>query len=487
MSAFNHEKYIELQSQNIRSRIEQFNNKLYLEFGGKIFDDYHASRVLPGFKPDSKVQMLLSMKENVEIVIAINAQDIQKSKMRGDNKLTYEDEVFRMIEQFTKMELYVGSVVITNYKSEPLVEIFRRKLRYLGIPVFFNYFISGYPYDTNKVVSEEGFGKNQYIKTTRSLIVVTAPGPGSGKMSTCLSQLYHENKNGINAGYAKYETFPVWNLPLKHPVNLAYEAATADLDDVNMIDPYHLNKYQIASTNYNRDVEVYPILEALFKKIYGESPYFSPTDMGVNVIGFCLNDEEEIKEACKQEIIRRYFDAKCNVRLGTGTEREVEKIELIMNQIDTSVEDRKSVTVALEKTKEKKVPILAIELKDGSVITGKQTNLFTASSACILNAIKYIAGIKDKLKLISPKVINPIQELKENILYNENKRLDLSDVLTALSITATTNPIVEDVLLVIKELAYTEAHSTVILPYSELQILKKLKINVTCEPIMNSK
>ncbi len=487
MSAFNHEKYIELQSEKIKSRIAKFNNKLYLEFGGKIFDDYHASRVLPGFKPDSKVQMLLSLKENVEIVIAISAADIERNKMRGDNKLTYEDEVFRMIELFKKMELYVGSVVITKYNNEPATEVFKRKLRYLGIPVFYQYNIPGYPYDTNKIVSEEGFGKNQYIKTTRSLIVVTAPGPGSGKMSTCLSQLYHENKNGICAGYAKYETFPVWNLPLKHPVNLAYEAATADLDDVNMIDPYHLNKYNIAATNYNRDVEVYPILEALFKKIYGESPYSSPTDMGVNVIGFCLNDSEEIKEACKQEIIRRYFEAKCNVRLGNGTEKEVEKIELIMNQIDTVVENRKSVSASIEKAKEKKVPVLAIELYDGTLVTGKQTQLFTASSACILNAIKQIAGIKDKLKLISPKVIDPIQVLKENILHNENKRLNLSDVLIALSITATTNPIVEDVLSMIKELKGSEAHSTVILSDTELQILKKLNINVTCEPVINNK
>ena len=487
MPAFNHEKYIELQSEKIRSRIQKFNNKLYLEFGGKIFDDYHASRVLPGFKPDSKVHMLLSMKDNVEIVIAINANDIQKSKMRGDNKLTYEDEVFRMIDLFKKMELYVGSVVITNYKNEPLVEVFRRKLRYLGIPVFLNYYISGYPYDTNKVVSDEGFGKNQYIKTTRSLIVVTAPGPGSGKMSTCLSQLYHENKNGINAGYAKYETFPVWNLPLKHPVNLAYEAATADLDDVNMIDPYHLNKYGIVSINYNRDVEVYPILETLFKKIYGECPYQSPTDMGVNVIGFCLNDEEEIKEACKQEIIRRYFDAKCNVRLGVGIEKEVEKIELIMNQIEAVIDNRKCVTAAVEKAKDKKVPVLAIELNDGFIITGKQSALFTAPAACILNAIKHIAGIKDNLKLISPKVIDPIQQLKENILHNDNKRLNLGDVLTALSIAATTNPIVEDVLLTIKELSKTEAHSTVILSAYEMQLLKKLNINVTSDPVMNNK
>ena len=487
MFAFNHEKYIELQSEKIKSRISKFNNKLYLEFGGKIFDDYHASRVLPGFKPDSKVQMLLALKENVEIVITISAQDIQLSKMRGDNKLTYEDEVFRMIEMFKKLELYVGSVVVTKYNNEPAVEIFKRKLKYQGIPVFFHHNIPGYPYDTNRIVSEEGFGKNQYIKTTRSLIVVTAPGPGSGKMATCLSQLYHENKNGIVAGYAKYETFPVWNLPLTHPVNLAYEAATADLDDVNMIDHYHLNKYGVPATNYNRDVEVFPILETLFKKIYGESPYSSPTDMGVNVIGFCINDEEQITEACKQEIIRRYFEAKCNIRYGNGTDKEVEKIEIIMNKVGATVEQRKSVNAANEKAKEKKVPAVALELKDGTIITGKQTALFTAASACILNAIKYLSGIKDKLKLISPNIINPIQTLKSDVFHDENKRLNLNDVLTALSITAPTNPIVEDALSMIDGLSGAEAHSSVILLYTEHLIMKKLNINVTSEPVISTK
>ncbi len=483
MSAFDNDKYLKLQAEKIRERIKQFNNKLYLEFGGKIFDDYHASRVLPGFKIDSKVQMLFGLRDKVEIVICINANDIEISKMRGDNGISYEEEVFRMIESFRKMDLYVGSVVVTQYSMQPTVEIFKRKLKYLRIPVFFHYTIPGYPFDTNKIVSEEGFGKNDYIKTTRSLIVVTAPGPGSGKMATCLSQLYHENKNGIHAGYAKYETFPIWNLPLKHPVNLAYEAATVDLNDVNMIDPFHLNKYGELAVNYNRDVEVYPILEALFKKIYGSSPYSSPTDMGVNMAGFCITNEEEVTKACKQEVIRRYYKTKCRVRLGKATEVEVEKISMIMAQMKTTIEDRKPVEAALLKEKEKKVPAFAIELKDGSIITGKQTKLLTATSAALLNCIKYLAGVKDQLKLLSPNIIEPICKLKENIYKETNTRLNAGDVLTALSINATTNAIVEETLNSLSELENTEAHSTVILCYEDEKVLKKLHINVTSESV----
>ena len=340
MTAFNNELYLKLQAENISKRIEQFNNKLYLEFGGKIFDDYHASRVLPGFKIDSKVQMLLGLKEKVEVIIAISASDIQHSKVRADNGISYEDEVVRMINAFKNLDLYVGSVVVTRYNKEPEIKRFERKLKAMNIPMFYHYSIPGYPTDTNKVVSEEGFGKNDYIETTKSLIVVTAPGPGSGKMATCLSQLYHENKHGVCAGYAKYETFPIWNLALKHPVNLAYEAATADLNDVNMIDPFHFSAYNEVATNYNRDVEVFPILDALFKKIYGESPYKSPTDMGVNMVGFCIEDEDAVKEACSQEIIRRYYDAKVNLLIGKGTEVEIEKINLIMGQIGTSINVR---------------------------------------------------------------------------------------------------------------------------------------------------
>jgi len=484
MTAFNNELYLKLQAENILKRIEQFNNKLYLEFGGKIFDDYHASRVLPGFQIDSKVQMLLGLREKVEVIITISARDIETSKMRADYGISYEEEVFRMIDAFHNLDLYVGSVVVTKYNKEPEVKRFERKLKSLGIPMFYHYQIEGYPTDTDKIVSEEGFGKNDFIETTRSLIVVTAPGPGSGKMATCLSQLYHENKRGLLAGYAKYETFPIWNLALKHPVNLAYEAATADLNDVNMIDPFHFNSYNELATNYNRDVEVYPILEALFNKIYGESPYKSPTDMGVNMVGFCIEDEEKVKEACSQEVIRRYFEAKLNVLTGKGTEKEVEQIKLIMKQIGTSVSERKVVEVALSKEAKEKAPVLAIEMSDGVIITGKQTKLLTATSAALLNSIKYLAGIKDKLKLISPTMIEPLQKLKKEVLGKKNVRLNAQDLLTVLSITAPTNPIIEEALDIITSLKGCEAHSTVVLGYEDASVLKSLRLNVTQEAIL---
>ena len=484
MTAFNNELYLKLQAENISKRIEQFNNKLYLEFGGKIFDDYHASRVLPGFQIDSKVQMLLGLRDKVEVIITISASDIETSKMRADYGISYEDEVLRMIDAFHELDLYVGSVVVTKYNKEPEVKRFERKLKSIGIPLFYHYQIEGYPTDTDKIVSEEGFGKNDFIETTKSLIVVTAPGPGSGKMATCLSQLYHENKRGICAGYAKYETFPIWNLPLKHPVNLAYEAAPADLNDVNMIDPFHFNAYNVLATNYNRDVEVFPILEALFKKIYGESPYKSPTDMGVNMVGFCIEDEEKVKEACSAEVIRRYFEAKLNVLTGKGTDKEVEQIKLIMKQIGTSVTERNVVEVALSKEAKEKSPVLAIEMKDGIIITGKQTNLLTATSAALLNSIKYLAGIKDKLKLISPTMIEPLQKLKKEVLGKRNVRLNAQDLLTVLSITAPTNPIIEEALSLVTTLKGCEAHSTVVLGYEDASVLKSLKLNITQEAIL---
>ena len=487
MEAFDKKKYIELQASKIQERIQKFNNKLYLEFGGKIFDDNHASRVLPGFEPDSKVKMLFNLKENVEIVITISAGDIQIGKLRGDYGISYEDEVFRMIEEFKKMDLYVGSVVVTKYNKEPAVEVFKRKLKYIGIPVFFHYTIPGYPIDTNNIVSENGFGRNDYIKTTKSLIVVTAPGPGSGKMATCLSQLYHENKNGITAGYAKFETFPIWNLPLKHPLNLAYESATVDLNDINVIDPFHMNAYQEIAVNYNRDVDVFPLLESLFTKIYGSCPYKSPTDMGVNMVGFCHNDEEKINEACKQEILRRYFNAKVSMRFGKGTEKEIEKIESIMSQLNITQDDRKTVPVAIQKEKEKKTPILAIELHDGTIITGKQSELLTAGSAAILNAIKYLAGIKDRLKLISPNVIEPIRKMKISALKQSDSRLNANDMLTSLSITATTNPIVEEALSYLSQLENTEAHSTIILGFEDVKVLQQLKVRLTCTPSLKDK
>ncbi|MBQ8292463.1 MAG: DUF1846 domain-containing protein [Bacilli bacterium] len=486
MSAFNNEKYLELQAKKISERIAKFNNKLYLEFGGKIFDDYHASRVLPGFESDSKVQMLFGLRDKVEIIITISAGHIQTSKMRGDYGISYEDEVFRMIESFNKMNLYVGSVVVTKYNKEPAVKVFGRKLAARGIPLFYHYQIDGYPVDTDKIVSEEGFGKNDYVKTTRSLIVVTAPGPGSGKMATCLSQLYHENKNGIRAGYAKYETFPIWNLALKHPVNLAYEAATADLNDVNMIDPFHLNAYNELAVNYNRDVEVYPILEALFKKIYGECPYKSPTDMGVNMVGFCIEDEEAVTKACEQEVIRRYFETKLNVLFGKTSESVVKKQKLIMGQLGVHVCDRPIVDIAMNKAEKEQRPVLAMKMPDGTVITGKQSSLLTATSAAILNSIKYLSGIKDKLKLISPNVFEPLQKLKREVLQSDNLRLNAQDLITALSISATTNPIVEEALEMLKELKGIEAHSTVVLSYEDAQVLKSLKINLTQEAILNN-
>lgn len=484
MTAFNNELYLKLQAENISKRIEQFNNKLYLEFGGKIFDDYHASRVLPGFQIDSKVQMLLGLRDKVEVIITISASDIETSKMRADYGISYEDEVFRMIDSFHELDLYVGSVVVTKYNKESEVKRFERKLKSIGIPMFYHYQIDGYPTDTDRIVSEDGFGKNDFIETTKSLIVVTAPGPGSGKMATCLSQLYHENKRGICAGYAKYETFPIWNLPLKHPVNLAYEAATADLNDVNMIDPFHFNAYNILATNYNRDVEVFPILEALFNKIYGESPYKSPTDMGVNMVGFCIEDEDKVKEACCAEVIRRYFEAKLNVLTGKGTDKEVEQIKLILKQIGANILDRKVIEVALAKEAKDKTPVLAIEMSDGTIITGKQTKLLTATSAALLNSIKYLAGIKDKLKLISPTMIEPLQKLKKEVLGKRNVRLNAQDLLTVLSITAPTNPIIEEALDLVTSLKGCEAHSTVVLGYEDQSILKSLRLNVTQEAIL---
>ena len=484
MTAFNNELYLKLQAENISKRIEQFNNKLYLEFGGKIFDDYHASRVLPGFQIDSKVQMLLGLRDKVEVIITISASDIETSKMRADYGISYEDEVFRMIDSFHELDLYVGSVVVTKYNKESEVKRFERKLKSIGIPMFYHYQIDGYPTDTDRIVSEDGFGKNDFIETTKSLIVVTAPGPGSGKMATCLSQLYHENKRGICAGYAKYETFPIWNLPLKHPVNLAYEAATADLNDVNMIDPFHFNAYNILATNYNRDVEVFPILEALFNKIYGESPYKSPTDMGVNMVGFCIEDDDNVKEACCAEVIRRFFEAKLNVLTGKGTDKEVEQIKLILKQIGANILDLKVIEVALAKEAKDKTPVLAIEMSDGTIITGKQTKLLTATSAALLNSIKYLAGIKDKLKLISPTMIEPLQKLKKEVLGKRNVRLNAQDLLTVLSITAPTNPIIEEALDLVTSLKGCEAHSTVVLGYEDQSVLKSLRLNVTQEAIL---
>ena len=484
---FDNDKYVKLQSQNIRDRISKFGGKLYLEFGGKLFDDFHASRVLPGFAPDSKVKMLLEMKDEAEIVIAISADDIERSKRRGDLGITYEDDTLRLIDAFRGIGLYIGSVVITHYRGQAIADQFKKRLEALGVAVYLHYIIPDYPSNVPLIISDEGFGKNEYIETTRSLVVVTAPGPGSGKMATCLSQLYHEHKRGISAGYAKFETFPVWNLPLKHPVNLAYEAATADLDDVNMIDPFHLEAYGVTTVNYNRDVEIFPVLEAIFKRIYGESPYKSPTDMGVNMAGYCITDDEVCCEASKQEIIRRYYAAACAVRQGLSDAAELRKIELIMNSAGISIEDRPVVKAALDRAEETGAPAVALELNDGTIITGKTSSLLGASSACLLNALKKLAGIDKPLQLIAPGVIEPIQHLKVEHLGNHNPRLHTDEMLIALTICSVMNPMAGCAIDQINSLKGCEAHSSVILSHVDEEMFKKLGVNISFEPRYQAK
>ena len=484
---FDNAKYIQTQSEQIAKRLSQFGGKLYLEFGGKLFDDHHASRVLPGFEPDSKVKMLLKMKDEAEIVIAISADDIERNKRRGDLGITYDEDTLRLIDAFRGIGLYVGSVVITHYRSQPAAELFQKRLETLGVRVYRHYIIPDYPSNVELIVSENGFGKNDYIETERSLVVVTAPGPGSGKMATCLSQLYHEHRRGVNAGYAKFETFPIWNVPLKHPINLAYEAATADLDDINMIDPFHLEAYGETTVNYNRDVEIFPVLNAILTRIFGESAYKSPTDMGVNMAGYCITDDEACREASKQEIIRRYYAAACSLRQGLGTPEEVRKIELIMNSIGLSSDDRPVVAKALEKAEKTGGPAVAIELPDGTIITGKTSSLLGASSACLMNALKYLAGIDKKLLLIAPGVIEPIQHLKVEHLGNHNPRLHTDELLIALSICAVTNPLVELAIDQLDKLRGCEAHSTVILSRVDENLFSKLGVNITYEPRYQAK
>ena len=479
---FDNDKYLKLQSQNIRDRIEQFGGKLYLEFGGKLFDDYHASRVLPGFHPDSKVRMLLEMKDVAEIVIAISTDDIERSKRRGDLGITYEDETLRLIDAFRGIGLYLGSIVITHYRGQAIADQFQKRLETLGIRVYRHYIIPDYPSNVPFIVSDEGFGRNEFIETERSLVVVTAPGPGSGKMATCLSQLYHEHKNGVNAGYAKFETFPIWNLPLKHPVNLAYEAATADLDDVNMIDPFHLEAYGVTTVNYNRDVEIFPVLEAMFRRMYGDSPYKSPTDMGVNMIGNCITDDEICRQAAMQEIVRRYYAAACSAHQGLSDAAEARRIELLMSSLNIDAAIRPVVGAALARAEETSGPAVAIELHDGRVITGKNSSLLGASSACLMNALKALAGIDKKMLLIPPSIIEPIQHLKVEHMGNHNPRLHTDELLIALSICAVTNPIAGYALDQLGKLKGCEAHSTVILSHVDEELFKKLGINLSCEP-----
>ncbi|MBQ8291328.1 MAG: DUF1846 domain-containing protein [Clostridia bacterium] len=479
---FDNKKYLSMQSEKIQERIDAFGDKLYLEFGGKLFDDYHASRVLPGFEPDSKIKMLLKLKKMAEILVVISANDIIKNKYRSDLGITYDADVIRLIEIFKRQGLYVGSVVMTMYNSQPAVDAFIKRLNNLDIKVYKHYAIEGYPSDVQKIVSEEGYGKNEYVPTQRKLVIVTAPGPGSGKMATCLSQLYHENLRGVKAGYAKFETFPVWNLPLSHPVNVAYEAATADLNDVNMIDPYHLEAYGTLAVNYNRDVEIFPVVSAMLEKILGYSPYKSPTDMGVNMAGFCIIDDEVCKKASQGEIIRRYYSALCDARKGRIGKEVVSKIELLMSKSGISPEDRKPIIPALEKAEKTGNPAVAIELNDGRIVTGKTGALLGASASALLNALKLLGGIEDEIELISPTIIEPIQKLKVNHMGSINPRLHTDEILMALSICAVTDPMAKLAVNQLDKLKNCEIHSTVILSHVDEKTFKTLGMHVTCEP-----
>ena len=479
---FDNEKYLQLQSQHIKERIAQFGGKLYLEFGGKLYDDYHAVRVLPGFQPDSKLRMLLQMKEKVEIVIVINSADIEKNKVRGDLGITYDIDVIRLIDIFRRIGLYVGSVVLTCFGGQPTATAFIKRLEHLGIKVYKHYAIEGYPSNIAKIVSDEGYGKNEYIETTRELVVITAPGPGSGKMATCLSQLYHDNKRGIKAGYAKFETFPIWNLPLNHPTNLAYEAATADLNDVNMIDPFHLEAYGKTTVNYNRDVEIFPVVTAMFEKIMGKCPYNSPTDMGVNMAGNCIIDDAIVRKASCDEIVRRYYTTLCEHKKGKASEDEVYKIELLMKKAGVTELDRSVVSPALTKAEITGHPAAAMELNDGKIVTGKTTELLGASSALVLNALKELAGIDDSVHLISPSVIEPIQRLKTEHFGNRNPRLHTDEVLIALSICAAQDENAKLAMEQLEKLRGCQVHSTVILSQIDEKVFKRLGVNVTCEP-----
>ncbi|MBQ6384578.1 MAG: DUF1846 domain-containing protein [Lachnospiraceae bacterium] len=485
---FDNDMYLKTQSEHIRERIGKFGGKLYLEFGGKLFDDYHASRVLPGFHPDSKITMLKELKNQAEIVIAINAADIEKNKVRGDLGITYDMDVLRLVDAFTGEGLYVSSVVLTRFAEQPAAIAYEKKLKALGMKVYRHYPIPGYPSDIPLIVSDEGYGRNDYIVTSRPLVVVTAPGPGSGKMATCLSQLYHEHKRGVDAGYAKFETFPIWNLPLSHPVNLAYEAATADLDDVNMIDPFHLEAYGKTVVNYNRDVEVFPVLNAIFEKISGSSPYQSPTDMGVNMAGNCIVDDEAVRDAAKQEILRRYYQAECEKRKGNAGDEPIRKIELLMKKAGISPADRPAVAAANIRAQQTGGPAAAMEMADGTILTGRTSELLGASSALLLNALKHLAGLDDEVKLLPRNFIEPVMDLKINSLgSDENSLLHLNEILILLAIAAVSDPAAQKAVEQIRNLAGLEVHSSVILSQIDDNVFKKLGINLTCEPTYESK
>lgn len=485
--AFDNNKYLKIQRESILKRISKFGDKLYLEFGGKLFDDYHASRVLPGFKADSKLQMLLGIKEKVEMVVVVNANDIISNKVRNDTLITYQEEVERLIDTYKEVGLYVSSVVISFYEDNASIKSFINKLKRNDIKVYKHYKINGYPQDIPLIVSKDGLGKNEYIKTSKPLVVVTAPGPGSGKMATCLSQLYHDHQNGINAGYAKYETFPVWNLSLNHPVNLAYEAATIDLNDINMIDPFHLEKYGVPAVNYNRDVEVFPLLKNIFEQIYGKSPYYSPTDMGVNMVGFAISDDKKVAEACYNEIIRRYYQTKKNVYLGRLNEDSIEKMEILMNKAGVKISDRKVIEAALVDAKKENEPSVALELPNGKIVVGHRSALFGACAACLLNALKTLGKIDKKMFLLMPTVIEPLKEMKIKYLHRSNSRLRAEEVLLALSIQSKTNPLADQALKQLPKLVGCEAHSSTLLSEVDLSTLSRLGIRVTEEPISYKK
>ncbi len=484
---FDNEKYIRTQSSHIHERIAQFGGKLYLEFGGKLFDDFHAARVLPGFEPDSKIRMLVQLKKEAEVVIVINAADIEKNKVRGDLGITYDQDVLRLIDAFRSFGLFVGSVVLTRFEGQPAAKAFQQRLEAHDLKVYRHYPIPGYPSDVTRIMSDEGFGQNEYIQTSRSLVIVTAPGPGSGKMATCLSQLYHDKKHGIRSGYAKFETFPVWNLPLRHPVNLAYEAATADLKDVNIIDPFHLCAYGETAVNYNRDVEIFPVVKAMFEHVYGECPYKSPTDMGVNMAGNCIFDNAAVCEGARDEIVRRYYRAACSQRKGESDGGDVEKIKLLMKSEGISSEQRPVIDAALRRAEDTGTPAVAIQLADGRVITGKTSQLLGAASAVLLNALKALAGIPRETKLISPEILEPVSTLKIERLGNHNPRLHPDEVLIALSICAVNDEQAHRALECLGQLRNCEAHSSVILSQVDENTLKKLGLNLTCEPQYQTK
>ena len=480
---FDNDQYLSLQSRMIAERIESFGGKLYMEFGGKLFDDYHASRVLPGFMPDSKIRMLKNLKERAEILIVINADDIEKNKVRGDLGITYDLDVLRLIDAFRGYGLFVSSVVLTRWQEQPSAIAYQKKLEKLGLKVYRHYPIAGYPGNIPLVVSDEGYGKNEFVETTRELVVVTAPGPGSGKMAVCLSQIYQDNTRGIKAGYAKFETFPIWNLPLKHPVNMAYEAATADLNDVNMIDPFHLEAYGETAVNYNRDIEIFPVLDALFKGIYGENPYKSPTDMGVNMVGFCLSDEDVCCAAARDEIIRRYFTALCKFTDGANNEGEVNKIKLLMQQAGINTAYRRTTVAARERRELSGVPSSAIELSDGTLISAETSSLLGPSAALILNATKHLAGIPHAVKLIPESMIEPIQKTKVTYLHGHNPRLHTDEVLVALSMLSTSDENCRKALDCLPQLKGCQVHSTVMLSEVDQKIFKKLGVGLTCDPV----